>query len=184
MRKAIVFDFFGVIHDDPLKLWLLEVPESLNDDVYRAARSLDVGATNIDGFVAKLSEISGHNPEQIRQYFAKAKIKQDTVEILKILHENYTLCLLTNSHTDEIEPILQRHNLRPLFTDVVISSEIGKAKPDYDVFAYALSKLRVSAHEVIFIDDSLTNVEAAKRLGFETVHFTNAKELKDILCAE
>ncbi len=44
-------------------------------------------------------------------------------------------------------------------------------KPDPRAYALALEALGTSAQRVLFVDDQLRNVEGARRLGIEAVHF-------------
>ncbi|HEY0877700.1 MAG TPA: HAD-IA family hydrolase [Zeimonas sp.] len=44
-------------------------------------------------------------------------------------------------------------------------------KPDPRAYALALDALGMSARRVLFVDDQLRNVEGARRLGIEAVHF-------------
>lgn len=183
--KAVIFDFFGVLHDDPLKLWLPDVPGSVHPLVATAARDLDVGNIDFNGFINRLAEASGHVAESILKVFSGASINHDTVRLLAALQGQTKLCLLSNAHTDELLPILDRHGLRQYFDELVISSETGLAKPDAGIFVHALQKLGLSAHEAVFIDDNPANVAAAERLGIRSIHFKDAKDLEEQLaCVE
>jgi HAD superfamily hydrolase (TIGR01509 family) len=49
------------------------------------------------------------------------------------------------------------------FQAVVISEEVGVAKPDPQIFAPALKKIGVKAGEVLYVGDSVTSDMAAAR---------------------
>ncbi len=57
------------------------------------------------------------------------------------------------------------------FDGVVISAEEKLIKPDPALFKRVIDRYRLNPHEIVFIDDSLPNIEAAKALGMNTVHF-------------
>lgn len=76
-------------------------------------------------------------------------------------------CLLTNA-TDRLADDLRKLGLQDSFDNVFNSSEMGFAKPDSQVFAYVDEHLGFSAR-VVFLDDSLANIEAAIRHGWEAV---------------
>ena len=42
------------------------------------------------------------------------------------------------------------------------SFQVQMAKPDPEIFLYALQKLDVDASQILFLDDSLVNVKAAR----------------------
>ncbi|MEJ2238781.1 MAG: hypothetical protein P8X82_10830, partial [Gemmatimonadales bacterium] len=44
---------------------------------------------------------------------------------------------------------------------------------------FLLQQHGLRASEVVFIDDHLPNVEAAKTLGFDVIHFTAAARLRE-----
>lgn len=183
--KAIIFDFFGVIHDDPLKLWLPGIPKDAHDHVAYTARDLDTGAINFSGFLGQLSQITGLSIASIRENFAKASLNHDTVKLIKKLRQQTKLCLLSNAHTDELLPLLDKYNLRDYFDELVISSETGLAKPDAEIFNHTMDKLALTADEVLFIDDNPHNVLAAEALGIKSIQFKNAGDLEvQLACVE
>jgi 2-haloacid dehalogenase len=64
------------------------------------------------------------------------------------------------------------------FEDIVVSGREGVIKPDAAIFGILLSRCGIEARRSIFIDDSLENVHAAARLGFRTIHFRDAAQLR------
>jgi 2-haloacid dehalogenase len=71
------------------------------------------------------------------------------------------------------------------FDDMVISAEIGIAKPDVRIYQAAMQNLHVLPPESIFLDDTLRNVEAARNIGMHAIHFVQPgqaiAELKTLL---
>jgi putative hydrolase of the HAD superfamily len=64
---------------------------------------------------------------------------------------------------------------RPLsahFDAVVISFEVGCAKPEPRIFEITLDRLGVAPTRALFVDDREENIEGARRLGIDTLHFT------------
>ena len=57
-------------------------------------------------------------------------------------------------------------------------------KPDERIYNLLLSRFGLRAEESVFIDDTMRNVEAARRLGFYTIHFQTREqteaELKEL----
>ena len=58
--------------------------------------------------------------------------------------------------------------LEPLF----LSCEIGACKPSDAAFAAVEAALGMAAQQILFIDDTLANVEAARARGWDAIHFT------------
>lgn len=51
-------------------------------------------------------------------------------------------------------------------------------KPDKKMFTRLLEKYKIKAHECVFIDDKLENVQAAQSLGFYGIHLKHPLTLK------
>lgn len=58
-----------------------------------------------------------------------------------------------------------------LFDGIVISAEEKLIKPDTELFKRVLDRFSLPASDTVFIDDSLPNIEAARSLGMQGVHF-------------
>lgn len=55
------------------------------------------------------------------------------------------------------------------FDPLILSCEIGLAKPDEAIYAFALDKLNLKPEEVLYIDDMEKNLPPAGKLGMYTV---------------
>jgi HAD superfamily hydrolase (TIGR01509 family) len=56
------------------------------------------------------------------------------------------------------------------FTDVYVSSTIGRRKPDAEAFTYVAGAMDVPTHRIVFFDDNLENIVGAQRCGLQAVH--------------
>lgn len=101
-----------------------------------------------------------------------------TVELVKELKQNWNLCLLTNFSQEKFELIRHRYEFLDLFDVMIVSGEHKVVKPDPRIFNLTLQRLGRQAQECLFIDDSPANIESAQRLGFHTIHFQFAEQLK------
>jgi FMN phosphatase YigB (HAD superfamily) len=70
-----------------------------------------------------------------------------------------------------------------LLDPMIFSSEIGAVKPSATAFAAAEARLGFGGDAVLFIDDGPTNVAAAKRRGWDAIHFTDNAALLAELAA-
>ncbi len=61
--------------------------------------------------------------------------------------------------------------------DIYLSCEIGHRKPHAEYFHHILGDLGCDSGDVVFIDDSLQNVESARALGIHTVLYENNSQL-------
>ncbi len=73
------------------------------------------------------------------------------------------------------------------FTDImdggIFSHEVKCKKPDLKIYKIFLEKYNLKAEECIFIDDRKENVEAAKKIKFNTIEFKDYNSCVEILDA-
>ena len=101
----------------------------------------------------------------------------ERVELLQKLAVNYRLFLLSNTssiHITQVNKILEAstgvEKLEDLFETVFLSYEMGLMKPDPRIYQKVLEQAGLKAEETLFLDDNLANIEAASRLGIDTIH--------------
>jgi len=182
MYKAIIFDFFDVIHTDCYHAWMRAHGHTRKGEFAEASRQLDRGDIKMKEFYQKLSLASGLPADQIETDFIKfSKIDTDMVSFIRDLHNHYPLGLLSNADGEFLRPILENYKLTSLFDVIIISSEVHIIKPDPEVFLLILKKLNIKPEEAIFIDDHEHNVEAAKSLGITGIRYLNLQQLKQDL---
>ena len=108
-----------------------------------------------------------------------------TVEIMKRLKEaGYPVYGLSNWSSETFPMVRNKFIFFDLLDDIVISGEVGQIKPEPEIYEIALERIGRPANECLFIDDSLANIEQARKMGFAVVHFQSPelleKELKNL----
>ena len=109
-----------------------------------------------------------------------------TADLLRALHKQgkYKLYALTNWSAETFPFARERfHFLNDVFEGIVVSGEIGMVKPNSDIFEHTLKRFNLVPGEVVFIDDSLANAQAARATGMHGIHFASAKQLATELSA-
>src|SRR6478672_5135357 len=103
----------------------------------------------------------------------------DTVDILRELHAAGTpLFALTNWSAELFPVALERFDFLALFDDIVVSGQVGVAKPDPAVFAVLERRIGHRLDRTVFIDDSPVNVAAARAAGMDAIAFTDTGHLR------
>ncbi len=69
------------------------------------------------------------------------------------------------------------------FRDTVVSADEKLIKPDPAIYAVALDRTGLAAEDLLFVDDSARNIEAAAALGFHVHHFQDPAALWPALVA-
>ena len=62
-----------------------------------------------------------------------------------------------------------------------MSGEEKMRKPHPEFYQVLLDRFDVRAEEALFIDDSVRNIQAAKKIGIKTIHFTSPEQLRNEL---
>lgn len=88
--------------------------------------------------------------------------------LLDDLRPRYRLAALSNSNAAHWERLTDL-GVVGAFDPAIGSQQTGVRKPDPAIYRLALDRIGVSAPQVLFFDDSLANVEAARALGFSAV---------------
>ncbi len=93
--------------------------------------------------------------------------------LLAQLHQEYPLALLTNGFADVQHARIARLGLADLFHPIVISEEVGLAKPAPAVFDVALKRMgSPKRSNVLMIGDSLTSdIQGGLNAGLDTCWF-------------
>jgi len=191
MKKAIVFDFGGVLIDwSPYHLYRKLLP---SDDAVREFleeinfsefnKKLDAGYS----FSKMKEELLLKYPRQqelVRAFFERwmectGDAIQPTVDImLEVKAAGYPVYGLSNWSHETFPRLMHRYPFLPLLDDYLLSGMAGVAKPDEEIFRLFLQRIGRSAEDCIFIDDAQANIDAANRLGFTGILYTTAPQLR------
>jgi putative hydrolase of the HAD superfamily len=110
-------------------------------------------------------------PRLHEQWRAAQRIIATNVELVRRLRPAYRLSVLSNADLSLRSRLQHEHGLLDLFDDVVVSAEVGLAKPDPEIFRVAVKRLGLAPEQCVFVDDWDVNVNAAREVGMSAVHF-------------
>ncbi len=181
--EAFIFDFFGVMASFD------------NDIVYarlaKHCRNQAEAFKNINGFESRREVITGQlTLPQIYDGLVEAHgLSLDyagfqcawlepystpipgMAELVKALTPNHKVLLLSNVDRYYWDAIRTAHPESECFDALLLSCDLGMAKPDREIFLHASAVAGAAPSRCFFIDDTLANVEAARTLGFEAHWF-------------
>ncbi|MHA2281767.1 MAG: HAD family hydrolase [Promethearchaeota archaeon] len=130
---------------------------------------------NLMSSVDHLNEETYHILADIYHSFEMEEWKPfpNTKETLEKLsqHKNLKLGVLSNhpSH-NMVKDSLKKYNLFKYFTTVVTSAEIGKRKPDPEVFFYTLEKMGLLDNsDCLVCGDEYSDIVGGDRAGMQTI---------------
>jgi 2-haloacid dehalogenase len=190
--KAIFFDFGNVLLEwDPRYVYRRYFPDDeaamerfLQEVNFMEWNSLqDKGRPFKEG-VAVLSQEFPHYSELIHAYHENWNDSiggslDGTVEIMKRLKQaGYALYGLSNWSAETFPLVRNKFVFFDLLDDIILSGEVGQIKPYPEIYEIALERIGRPASECLFIDDSLANIEQARKMGFVVVHFQSPQQLE------
>ena len=80
-------------------------------------------------------------------------------------------------YTVQFAPVLAH------FRKVFVSHEMGLRKPEAAAFAHIAKQIGVPAERILFLDDSLGHVKAARACGLQAVHVTSDDTVRETVAA-
>jgi 2-haloacid dehalogenase len=193
--NTIIFDLGGVLIDwNPRYMYRDEFEESSEMEHFLCRvctedwnLQQDKGRSLAEGTRILQDEFPEH-AVKIQLYYdqwekmIKGHIPQN-VSVLQELKEKYKLYGLTNWSAETFPIVFKRFSFFKLFDGIVISGEEKLIKPDRKIFELILERYQLETKNALFIDDNINNIQAAKEMGFATIHVQEKTDLKNELNA-
>ncbi len=188
--KAVVFDIGGVLIDwQPHLAWA----DSLGSEAAAQAflDRTDFLARNLRGdngerFADLASELDDPEDQELfASYVERYALTVEnpihgTWEVLDRLKARGTpVHAITNWSAEKWPEGLKVHpRLGEVFGTVVVSGQEGVMKPDARIFRMLCDRASIAPQDCIFIDDGPHNVEGARAVGMDGIHFTTPRALE------
>jgi 2-haloacid dehalogenase len=104
---------------------------------------------------------------------------EGSAEILtELLDRGYDVTALTNFAADTFLEAKPRFPILDRFRGVTVSAHTGFAKPDPDIYRHHAEAFGLSPPHVLFFDDTMKNVVAAREAGWNAEQFIDAKGMR------
>ena len=190
--KIVFFDLGDVVCDfvpDERLEAFTQLAGKSAEDLERAiwgsgfSSECDEGRHSLDEMYVMIRELCGSalSDQVIQQAWCKAfRLNREVASVAQDVARGVQVGLLTNN-----APILRAAipeafpEIDLLFDPIFFSyDEFGVTKPSDDLFAQVERKTDRSSSELMLVDDSLKNIEAAASRGWQTVHYISVNELK------
>lgn len=200
MIKAIIFDMGGVLVDLDIEDCKKAFKERLGyydiDEIIDACHQkgiygdLEEGILSADDFRSIV--LAGSRPDAVAEDVDEAMshilvgIEPYKAEMIKRLSEKYELYMLSNNN-----PICVRYSrkmfedagipLENIFRKCYFSYEMKALKPSETFYRNVVSDIGLPAEQMLFIDDSMKNVEGSMAAGLPAVFYQPGTDLEALL---
>lgn len=146
-------------------------------------RFQDGGRSFADGLAAARAE-HGDEARHLDGYVAAfaltiGKPVPGSWEIVEaLLARGVPLYAITNWAAETFPAALEMYpRLGKVFSDIVVSGEVAMLKPQASIYRLLMDRNGLQSQDCVFIDDSPANVEGARAVGMDAIHFTDADSL-------
>jgi epoxide hydrolase-like predicted phosphatase len=199
--KAVIWDLGGVLlqmGDETPRVALSQQYNLPLEEIYWAvfdspsAKQAGIGQITIHEHwqnVASHLNIPVEKMDEFqREFWSADAIDAQLIDYIRALRPRYKTGMLSNAW-DNLRAIIDNEwRISDAFEDIIISADVGLAKPDPRIYQLAIERLGVLPHEAVFIDDVLKNIQAARQVGLHAFQFNTREqaiqELEQILSAE
>lgn len=191
MIKSVVFDWGGVISPagtpDEVTVSLSKIL-GLNTKEVSAlftpySDKLKRGSISETQFWFELEKVFGRSFSSAdRCIWTPVKFFKPTGQLLDFIRqlqsEGLLVSILSNTFPLTAEQI-RKNGWYEMFDVVILSSDVGLAKPDEQIYSLLLEKTDALATETIFVDDQERCLVPARKLGISTVLARTTQQIID-----
>lgn len=124
----------------------------------------------------------------IRMYYGRweemlGEAIEGTVQLLKQCVDDPELKVvaLTNWSAETFPVALKKFDFLQWFEGIVVSGDEMTRKPFPEIYHTTLNRYNLKAEESLFIDDNKRNIEAARALNINCIHFKSPDQLEQEL---
>jgi YjjG family noncanonical pyrimidine nucleotidase len=117
----------------------------------------------------------------LRNLAAGSELIDGAEEVVRALHAQVGLLIITNGLADVQRPRFARSTIGDCFADIVISEEVGAAKPHKKIFDIAFEKMdSPRKKDVLIIGDSLSSdIQGGNNYGIDSCWFNARRRPRD-----
>lgn len=183
MINTIFFDIGGVllnIHPDRTIKYLSnitnlsekEIEEAFPEDAHHKYERGEIPGSEFFKSVKRSLPVSNNLSEE-QFWNAWSLLVGEETEVVKIMNNlttKHPVWLLSNTNPYHILDE-ERFKLFDKITGGIYSFEVGSRKPETEIYIKALEIAGITAEKSLFIDDLIENVEMAKSLNMNAIHF-------------
>jgi putative hydrolase of the HAD superfamily len=105
---------------------------------------------------------------------AHARLYDDAIPFLQRLRDRGIKIAIVSNCAENTRPLLVKHGVDALADTLVLSCEVGSAKPAAEIFRCALDRLGVAAAAAVFVDDQAGYCAGSVAAGIRAVQIVRA----------
>ncbi|NHJ26290.1 MAG: hypothetical protein EAX89_17055 [Candidatus Lokiarchaeota archaeon] len=195
--KTLVFDLGGVYFTSGTYLAIEKIKEiydiedeSLLKEIFHDNQNTEGnlirrGLITIDEFEERVFlklNIQNKEKDHIRYiWFGSYCLHYGIEKIIKELRKNYRLVIFSGNIRERVEYLNKKCEFLKYFDDTVFSFDYHTSKDNLEFYKELIDHINCNPSEAILIDDEKKNIQLARSLGFNGIHFYYTEKLiKDL----
>jgi epoxide hydrolase-like predicted phosphatase len=195
--RAVFFDLGGVLLRTEFQAPRQQLAERLGmeyDDLVKIVFDSDSGIKATMGEISsdehwdsimKRLKLPASELDPVRaEFFAGDILDRTLLDYLRSLRGKYKTGLISNAWGN-LRDYIVKEKFDDAFDKMIISAEVGAAKPGPKIFQIALEQFGVKPNEAVFVDDFLINIEGCEKVGIKGIRFKDSestlRQLKKLL---
>ena len=118
-----------------------------------------------------------------REFYGGDRLDTALVDYIRSLRPGYQTAIISNASDNLLDTLTSTYPIVDAFDLVVGSAYEGVMKPDAIIFERTLDRLGRQPGETVFIDDFSHNVEGARAVGMNAIHYRPGTDLVTVLAS-
>jgi FMN phosphatase YigB (HAD superfamily) len=178
---TIVFDCFGVLVENSQNRF---IAEHLEGDMVKIHRAYELdhaasrGEITTDDFIREFATMSGLPYSRVKFELEWTPKNQQLIDyICTGLSPLFTIGMVSNSFENLLDRLFTDEE-RVLFITIVLSCDVGVAKPDPEIFRVFLRQSGKTADECLFVDDVQENCDSAAHVGMHSLRYADMTQFR------
>jgi putative hydrolase of the HAD superfamily len=113
-----------------------------------------------------------------------SRIDQDVLAAMaSFRRRDIRVFLATNQEHLRAAYLMETLGLKSHVDGILYSAELGHRKPNSDFYRLATQRVGAAPEQIVLVDDTLANVEGARKFGWKSAHWTGELGLDRVLAA-
>ncbi|OGO28291.1 MAG: hypothetical protein A2W33_03190 [Chloroflexi bacterium RBG_16_52_11] len=156
------------------------------------ARLATIGKIGAEEHWEQVRQTLGLAPDEFlavrKDFWEGDRLDTHLIQYLRRIRSTRKTALLSNAWNDLRDYIETQWKFADAFDEMIISAEIGLAKPDPRIYQYAAARFGIQPDECVLVDDFIENVDGSRSIGMQAIHFKSSsaalEELEALLNGE
>lgn len=182
---VLVLDAMGVIFqaaDDVQELLIPFARDNGSDASDAQITQLYLRASRGEIDAAEFWSSIGLSDSCQEEYLQRHRLTDGLIEFLENRPAQIeSIWCLSNDVSEWSQCLRQMHELQDRFAGFLISGDVGMRKPDPSIYRRLIGEIQRPPQRIVFVDDRVPNLDAAREQGLRTIHFsTSASDLDSV----